>query len=197
MLRTTRSPGRLGEHDVIHRNHATTASTGLAFLLLACAACGGSPEPSATGDASPGPTGFAARPTEAPEFRLARVDGGEVALSDTDGKVRLIDFWATWCSPCVEEIPMLQELHAKYRDQGFEILAIAEEEAEILEEFVRDHGIEYTNLVGTADVASSYRVLGLPSAFLVDREGRIVESWQGPKPAAVLEAKVRDLLTAG
>jgi thiol-disulfide isomerase/thioredoxin len=169
----------------------------VAGLILVCAAvtasgCGGSadrPE-----GATPAPTGFSATLTNAPEFRLQSVSGGELALSDTNGKVRLIDFWATWCAPCVEEIPMLQELHAKYRDQGFEIIAIAEEEAAILAEFVDEHDIAYPNLVGTADVAQSYRVLGLPSAFLVDGEGRIVERWQGPKPAKVLEEKIRGLL---
>jgi peroxiredoxin len=168
-----------------------------AVPILICAAavtagCGGSADPPEGGE--PAPAGFSATLTSAPEFRLESVAGGEVALSDSNGKVRLIDFWATWCAPCVEEIPMLQELHAKYRDQGFEILAISEEEAEILAEFVDEHDIGYPNLVGTAGVAQSYRVLGLPSAFLVDGEGRIVERWQGPKPAKVLEEKIRGLL---
>jgi peroxiredoxin len=166
----------------------------IAILTVLAAGCGG---PADDVEAAPTPTfGFAAGPVDAPDFRLPSVTGDEIALSDAKGKVLLIDFWATWCAPCVEEIPMLQELHRKYRDRGFEILAIAEEEATVLQDFVREHGIDYPNLVGTADVASAYHVLGLPSAFLVDREGRIVERWQGPKPAKVLEEKIQGLLGA-
>lgn len=162
----------------------------LSFALAGAAVgCGGP-----TGGAEAPHARFSAAPAEAPDFRLQTVGGGEMRLSDSDGKVRLIDFWATWCAPCVEEIPMLKELHAKYAERGLEILAIAEEDPEVLEEFVEEHGIGYTNLVGTADVTTTYRVLGLPSAFLVDGDGRIVETWQGPKPPKVLEEKIRGLL---
>jgi len=160
-----------------------------ALAVATAVGCGGT-----TDDAGPAKVRFSAAPLEAPDFRLQTVDGGQMQLSDSNGKVRLIDFWATWCAPCVEEIPMLKELHDKYGDQGLEILAIAEEDASVLREFVDEHDIDYTNLVGTEAVATSYRVLGLPSAFLVDGDGRIVETFQGPKPARVLEEKIRNLL---
>ena len=132
--------------------------------------------------------------TTAPDFTLEALDGREVRLSDSSGKVRLIDFWATWCAPCREEIPMLNELQASYGERGFQILAISDEEEQLIREFVEEHGVEYTNLIGTEEVAEAYGVLGLPAAYLLDGEGRVVESFIGPKPRSVLAKKIEALL---
>ena len=91
---------------------------------------------------------------------------------------------------------MFKELYETYGPQGFTILAIAEEDAEAIREFVSSHGIEYPNLVDPGEVSEAYDVPALPSAYLVDREGNIVESFVGPKPRKVLEKKIVELLEA-
>jgi len=165
------------------------ASLGAVTLLLLATACSGG----SSGE------GFAASTGEAGaavafDFALDTLDGREVRLSDSAGKVRLIDFWATWCVPCREEIPMLNELQASYADRGFEVLAISDEDAGIIREFVDEHGVEYLNLVGSEEVSQAYGVLGLPAAFLVDGEGQVIDTFLGPKPRRVLVKKIEALL---
>ena len=130
----------------------------------------------------------------APEFSLADLDGNQISLADSEGQVRLIDFWATWCAPCREEVPMLNELHGEYSDKGLQILAISDEGADLIQEFVDEYGVTYTNLVGTPEIFDEYGALGLPTAYLVDGDGRIVEFFFGPKPRKQLEEKIRGLL---
>lgn len=159
----------------------------VAGLLAACAAPrGGAAE-------SPAPRA-AADDAQAPDFELQTVDGRTVRLSDSAGKVRLVDFWATWCAPCRAEIPMLNELHESYGDDGLVILGISDEESDVVGEFVEEYGVRYTSLVGGLDVSEEYGVLGLPTAYLIDSEGRIVESFTGEKPARILKEKIRALL---
>jgi thiol-disulfide isomerase/thioredoxin len=132
----------------------------------------------------------------APDFTLPRVGGGDVSLAAGKGTVRLVDFWATWCAPCREEIPMLNELQRTYGERGFQILAISSEDAALIEEFVAEQGVEYTNLVGTDELAQEFGAIGLPTAFLIDAEGRVAEVYFGSKPRAVLEEKIEELLAA-
>jgi len=154
--------------------------------LLVLSACG-------TGGEGAAPASSAAM-TVAPDFTLPDINGAQVSLSDTAGQVRLVDFWATWCAPCKEEIPMFKELHQAYGDQGFTILAISDENTEIVQEFVQGSEIPYTNLVDPGEISNQYGVVSLPTAFLLDREGNVVEEFRGTKPRRVLEAKIRELL---
>jgi peroxiredoxin len=133
-------------------------------------------------------------PEQAPEFTLADIEGANHSLADTAGRVRLIDFWATWCPPCREEIPMLVDLDRRYRDQGLTVLGISDEAATVLREFVEREGVSYTNLIDDGAVAERYLVPGLPTAYLVDRDGRIVERYIGAKPERIVEARIRELL---
>ena len=89
---------------------------------------------------------------------------------------------------------MLKELHEIYGEQGLEILAISDESAEVVQTFVEENAVPYPNLIGTDEVSSEYRVLGLPTAYLIDGDGNIVEFFAGPKPRRVLEKKIRELL---
>jgi thiol-disulfide isomerase/thioredoxin len=137
-----------------------------------------------------------AGPPMAFDFSLDTLSGEAFRLSDATGQVRLIDFWATWCAPCREEIPMLNELQASYGDRGFKVLAISDpdEEVGVIRKFVEQHEVEYLNLVGTEEVNEAYHVLGLPAAYLVDGEGRVIDSFMGPKPRRVLVKKIEALL---
>lgn len=169
----------------------------LSFVAL-CAACTGSPPPVASTEADEADEAVAAKTDEglAPDFLLEDLAGKPVSLADSQGQLRLLDFWATWCAPCREEIPMLNELHETYGSDGLLILAISDvnEDASVVQPFVDEHGVLYPNLVGSEQVSTDYEVLGLPTAFLIDREGRIVETFFGPKPRRILEKRIRELL---
>ncbi len=175
------------------------ALAAMAFLLLGSGCTGNASEYSAAlGAAENGnpPASRAGDPadTTAPDFSLQSLDGEPFRLSETNGKIRLIDFWATWCAPCREEVPMLNDLQADYGDQGLLILAITDEEAGVVQEFVREYGVEYLNLIGTAEISEAYGVLGLPAAYLLDAEGRLVKTFLGPKPRRVLVEQIEALL---
>ena len=117
---------------------------------------------------------LAGRP--APNFTLKTVDGKIVSLKDFQGKVVLINFWATWCPPCREELPLFEEVYEKYKDRGFVVLAI-NTDPENLKDFLKEFGVKLTFpiLVGDDKILDLYPVRGLPTSFLVDREGRIVK----------------------
>jgi len=135
--------------------------------------------------------------TTAPDFELKDVQGRPFRLSDAKGTVRLVDFWATWCAPCREEIPMFKDLHATYGAKGFTLVGIAmdDEGVATVKPFVDELHIPYITLIGNEGVANAFGgVVGLPSKFLVDREGRIVDSWVGAVPRAVLEKKIQSIL---
>jgi len=173
---------------------AALAAMGLALLAGGCGGGVSGQRLAAESDAAgPDPSAAAeAGPPMAFDFTLDTLSGDSFRLSDATGQVRLIDFWATWCAPCREEIPMLNELQASYGERGFKVLAISdpEEEVGLIREFVEQHEVEYLNLVGTEEVNEAYHVLGLPAAYLVDGEGRVVDSFMGPKPRRVLVEKI-------
>jgi thiol-disulfide isomerase/thioredoxin len=157
----------------------------LGMLVLAAAGCS---SPSA-------PPKQAIR--KAPDFALADVAGKTVRLSDSAGQVRLIDFWATWCPPCREAIPHFKELHEAYGSRGLTILAISmdEDPEEVLPPFLEKWKVPYANLIGDDRVAEAFGgVFGLPTTFLVDREGNITDTFVGGTPKQVFEDRIRDLL---
>jgi thiol-disulfide isomerase/thioredoxin len=124
----------------------------------------------------------------APAIVAKDVDGKPVSLADFKGRVVLVEFWATWCPPCVASIPALEELERKYRDRGLVILGI---NVDAMHEDVQDekramaavrrflvrHRVTWTNLLsggGTADFAAAYGVEEIPANFLIGRDGKIV-----------------------
>jgi thiol-disulfide isomerase/thioredoxin len=133
----------------------------------------------------------------APDFELKDVQGKTFHFSDAKGQVRLVDFWATWCAPCREEIPMFKDLHALYGSKGFTFVGIAmdDEGVEKVKPFVDELKIPYLTLIGNDAVAQSFGgIVGFPSKFLVDREGHIVDSWVGEVPRSILEKRIQSLL---
>lgn len=171
------------------KTHAL-ALVAVALLLPLFGCAGNASESQAVASAA----GEKSADRSAPDFTLTSLDGESFRLSETDGMVRLIDFWATWCAPCREEVPMLNELQAEYGERGLLVLAITDEETDVVREFVEEYGVEYLNLIGTEEIAEAYGVLGLPAAYLVDAEGRLVKTFLGPKPRRVLVEQIEALL---
>ena len=112
----------------------------------------------------------------APDFTLKTIDGKTVSLKDFRGKVVLVNFWATWCPPCREEMPLFEEVYQKYKDKGFVILAI-NLDPENLEDF--ENVYSFTILIGNDKVVNEYNVLGIPTSYLIDKNGVIVKVRRG------------------
>jgi thiol-disulfide isomerase/thioredoxin len=117
-------------------------------------------------------------------------DGKEVRLEKFRGQVVLIDFWATWCGPCVASIPHLQELHDTYAKQGLVVIGHTDGSSRRLPEFIADKKITYPISVGN-DIGKAYGVTGIPRVFLIDPEGKI--AWEG-HPGSLDESTVTNLL---
>jgi len=132
----------------------------------------------------------------APDFTLPLLDGGQLLLSSYQGKVVLLDFWATWCVPCREETPHFVELQKKYGDRGLQIIGVSMDDSpDPVHPFSQQFHVNYPIVMGTAEVGSAYGgVLGLPIAFLIDREGRIYSKHMGATDAAVFEKEIKALL---
>jgi peroxiredoxin len=109
------------------------------------------------------------------DFTLADLQGKEWHLQDLKGKVVLVNFWATWCPPCRKEMPDLQALYDKYKEQGFIVLSISDEEAGKVNPFIAETKISYPVLLDPGrKVNEAFIVEGIPKSFVYDREGKLV-----------------------
>ena len=135
---------------------------------------------------------------KAPEFTLKTAkDGKTVKLSDFKGKVRIVDFWATWCPPCRGEIPHFVALQKKYQKKGLEVigLSVDRDGPEVVNKFAKEQGINYTSLMADDTVMSAYGgIRGIPTTFVIDREGNIVKKYVGGTEEAEFEKVIKDLL---
>ncbi len=132
----------------------------------------------------------------APDFALPDLDGKTVKLSDFKGKVIILDFWATWCSPCVYEIPHFIELYEQYKENGFQMIGIAFQSgsASNIRQFVEKHGINYPILMGNRVIAREYGgINAIPTTFVIDRQGRIVQKYIGYRAKEVFENHLKAL----
>jgi peroxiredoxin len=109
------------------------------------------------------------------DFTLVDLGGKTWHLADLRGKVVLVNFWATWCPPCRKEMPDLQALYDKFKDQGLVVLAISDEEAAKVTPFLAERKISYPVLLDAGrKVNQLYQVEGIPKSFVYDREGKLV-----------------------
>ena len=134
----------------------------------------------------------------AADFTLPDLQGKSLKLSSLRGKTVLLDFWATWCGPCIEDIPSLNALQAKYEGKGFTVVAISIDDANSKEvaAFAREHQIAYPVLLtgGQDKIPDGYAVFGLPTAYLIDPSGVVRRKYFGPKDEDELARDIEDIL---
>ena len=133
----------------------------------------------------------------APEFTLPDLDGNQIELSSMKGKVLILDFWATWCPPCKEEVPHLVSLQSKYRDQGLQIVGLSIDQggAGDVKPFADEHGVNYTMLIANDQIAKAYGgVSMIPTTFVVDRKGVVVKRFIGYTTPEAFEEAITPLL---
>lgn len=132
-----------------------------------------------------------------PETTFHELDGSPVVLSALRGKVLLINFWGTWCVPCIREIPELVRLADRFRSKGLEVvgIAVASGSSEDIREFMREHHMDYRVLIGEMSlIKRQFRVLGFPTSLVVDRHGIIKKCFIGPQTEEVLTHAIAPLL---
>ena len=144
-------------------------------------------------DSTPSTTGG----TPAPAFTLQDLDGKNVSLAGLRGKVVVLDFWATWCPPCVKEIPHFVELHEQYKDKGVEIVGISLDDAgiSVVKAFVQKYQIKYPILMTDGRVDKAFGgISGIPTTFVIDSAGNIRQKYVGYGDKAVFETDIKKLL---
>jgi peroxiredoxin len=120
----------------------------------------------------------------APDFKLPDLDGKITALSDFKGKVVFLNFWATWCKPCEEEMPSMQMLYDDLKDEDFEMLAVSLDSKGpgVTREFAKKYGLTFPILHDRkGKVKEIYKTTGVPETFIIDQNGIIAEKVRGPR----------------
>lgn len=120
----------------------------------------------------------------APIFKLIDLNGREFDSSQLKGSVVVLDLWATWCAPCIADIPMFNRLQEKYGPRGLKVVAPAMQSgwAQDIKPIVEKHGIKYAILIGDEKLAEQYPYIGLPTTFLIGRDGKIAKKFIGTIP---------------
>lgn len=176
-----------------------------AALLVSLAGCSRSAEaPKVTADAKTAapnaPTGASvALPVlgPAPAWKLKDVHGQSVSSAQFKGKVVVVDFWATWCGPCRQEIPGYIDLQRKYGKDGLIIVGVSLDQAgpTVVEEFVKKFAVNYQMVMGDDEVQAAFGGMeAIPTTFLIDRAGQMRDRKVGAEPTEEYERKIIALL---
>jgi peroxiredoxin len=132
----------------------------------------------------------------APEFTLKDVEGREITLASLRGKPVLLDFWATWCEPCREEMPQIQALYDQFKDKGLMVVGIdTDEPAEKAKKYFEDQHYSFVNLLGSGnDVVKKYGAEGIPRVILIDKDGVMRYVHRGFGPGMDISPEVKKLV---
>ena len=130
------------------------------------------------------------------DFTLPLLSGENASLSSYKGKVVILNFWATWCPPCRAEMPSMETLYQRFKNQGLEILAVdLGESARTVRQFIQDHNYTFPVMLDSnSRIGSLYGIQSIPTSFIIDREGKIIGRvvgaihWDTPQAIAAFEA---------
>lgn len=128
--------------------------------------------------------GAAADSGAAPDFTLKSRDGSNIKLSELRGQVVMVNFWASWCGPCRQEMPLLEQLYQRYQPMGFTLLGVnVEEDSSAADKVLKDIPVSFPILYDSKNsVSESYQVRAMPSTFLIDRDGNVRYLHKGYQP---------------
>ncbi|PYS47458.1 MAG: hypothetical protein DMG13_27940 [Acidobacteria bacterium] len=163
------------------------------MFALPLAGCGSNPAGIKSGDAVSQPKG------PAPEFELEKVAGGQLKADEIKGKVTIVDFWATWCQPCIAEIPNFNKIHEKWADKGVQMLGITVESGSLedIRPKVDELGLKYPVVVGNDKVVEGFGgLIGFPTTFIVSKDWKIYKKYLGmtPHKRELIEKDIEKLL---
>jgi cytochrome c biogenesis protein CcmG/thiol:disulfide interchange protein DsbE len=132
----------------------------------------------------------------APDFTRTDFASKPLKLSDHRGKLVLLNFWATWCPPCREEMPLFSRWQRELKGKGLQVIGVSmDDDAGEAKEFLARYPVAYPVVMGDVKLAETFGgVLGLPLSYLIDAQGRVVARYQGEADVAAMEARVRQLL---
>ncbi|MCX5677812.1 MAG: TlpA disulfide reductase family protein [Candidatus Omnitrophica bacterium] len=148
------------------------------FLLCACA------------------KGYGEAPSVAPDISLRDMNGNTVKLSDFKGKVIILDFFATWCPPCRQEIPDFIALQKQHAEQGFVMIGVSLTPQEDVKPFAEKLGMNYTILIGDDKANAAYGpIRSIPTTFIIDKKFNIVKKYIGYRPKDTFENDIGELLS--
>ncbi len=134
----------------------------------------------------------------APDFTLKSISGKNLKLSEFAGNVVLINFWASWCGPCLQEMPLLNAIHKKYEPLGFTVLGInVEEQSDKARAFLAERGVDFPILLDNKnEVSKLYDLVAMPTTVVVDRDGnmRFLHKGYSPGDEAQYSKMVKELV---
>ena len=151
-----------------------------------------------TGCSSPSEPSDARIGGRAPDFELNSLDGQTISLSDFKGKPVLLNFWASWCGPCVFEMPFLQEIYDEWSNKGLILLTVnIGDSSAKAKEFLQKHNLSLPVLLDTKKaVARRYNITAIPTTFFIDKDGIIHEKIIGAFPnKEIIEKKLSKIIT--
>jgi thiol-disulfide isomerase/thioredoxin len=165
------------------------------FLSASCNSSRPAPSPGTVPIATPS-AAAAVNPDHLPSFAITDLSGQEISPATLKGKVVLIDFWATWCPPCRKEIPHFNKLYARYREQGLIVIGLAlDDKAAEVRTFMRQMPIAYPVALASPELQQQFGGIEVyPTAFLFDREGRMIKKYLGYIYPDEFEREVKALL---
>lgn len=171
----------------------------LLLALFGIVGCSGDHTTPATATANDGASTEADAPElrKAPDFKLKALDGSTFRLSEQEGNVVLVNFWATWCGPCIRETPEFIELHDELKGRGFTVVGVSLdlEGFDIVKPFAEEYGINYPLVVDDGAVAEDFGgVYALPVTFVLDKEGYIVARFYGMFPFEDMRPLLEEML---